>query len=190
MSAYIFFFFLSLCVEVGYEKRLKRCAKPISWLCGRSAGCQQSPIYLLPPLPGHYTLGNIHLWMHGGQRLVYLLNNLGCGVAFSVMRRGRLTVRRPWVGVHSPRVFFTIPASLLASHYTPARRTGRNAQMPFVYSSVGLRAHMQIYTHGHTNTRTLQTIFSQTNWLLHAFMIYTPPPPQFNFHVDETEFTV
>lgn len=102
----------------------------------------------------------------------------------------KMTVRRPWVGVHSPRVFFTIPASLLASHYIPARLTGRNAQMPFVYSSVGLRTHMQIYPHGHTNTRTLQTIFSQTNWLLHTFMISTPPPPRFNFHVDETEFTV
>lgn len=30
-----------------------------------------------PPLPGHYSLGNICLWMHSGQRLVYLLNNLG-----------------------------------------------------------------------------------------------------------------
>lgn len=29
------------------------------------------------PLPGHYSLGNICLWMHSGQRLVYLLNNLG-----------------------------------------------------------------------------------------------------------------
>lgn len=151
-----FFFFLSLCVEVGYEKRLKRCAKPISWLCGRSAGCQQSPIYLLPPLPVHYTLGNIHLWMHGGQRLVYLLNNLGCGVAFSVMRRGRLTVRRPRVGVHSPRVFFTIPASLLASHYTPARLTGRNAQicvlicgLTSTYANLHTRTHELTHTSDH-----------------------------------------
>lgn len=128
-----------------------------------------------PPLPGHYTLGNIHLWMHSGQKLVYLLSNLGSRVAFSVMRRGRLTVRRPWVGVHSPGVFFTIPASSLASHYIPARLTGRDAQMPFVYSSVSLQTHMQIYTHGHT--RTLQTIFSQMNWLLHTCIITPPPQP-------------
>lgn len=107
-----------------------------------------------PPLAGHYSLGNIRLWMHGGQRLVYLLNNLGSWVAFSVMRRGRLTVCRRWLGVHSPDAFFTISASLLASHYIPAHLTGRNTQMPFEYSSVSLHTHMQILMHPPTHTHS------------------------------------
>ncbi len=121
-----------------------------------------------PPLPGHYSLGNIRLWMHGGQRLVYLLNNLGSWVAFSVMRRGRLTVCRRWLGVHSLDAFFTISASLLASHYIPAHLTGRNTQMPFVYSSVSLHTHMQIlmqpHTHTHTHTHTHSSPFS-SKWI-------------------------
>lgn len=132
-----------------------------------------------PALLGHYSSGNIRVWMHGSQRLVYLLNNLGSWVAFSVMQQGRLTVCRRWLGVHSPHAFFTISASLLTSHFIPAHLTGWNTQMPFVYSSVSLHTHMQILMVPpcvpHTHKPTLQPIFIQRNWLFHTCMISIPP---------------
>lgn len=120
--------------------------------------------------------------MHSGQGLVYLLNNLASWVAFSVMWWGRLTVCRHWSGVRSLGVFFTISTSLaclpLRLSSSPHRQ---NAQMPFVYSSVGLHTHMQMLAFQPTHTRTLslllspQPIFIQMNWLFHTCMISPRP---------------
>lgn len=105
---------ISICFPVCvcvYEKCVKRWTKPISGGC---VGAGQHARFTFSSSGWPLFLGkkNIYtLWMHGGQRLVYLLNNLGSWVAFSVMRRGRLTVCRRWLGVRSPGAFFTISAS-------------------------------------------------------------------------------
>lgn len=135
----------------------------------QDAGRAQSPSL---PLPGHYSLGNIRLWMHVGQRLVYLLNNLGSWVAFSVMRRGRLTVCRHWVDVHSPNAFFTIFASLLAFHYISTHLTGRGTQIPFVYSFVSLHTRANMYVPTLTHSRSLWT--KSTSCFTHAWYLSYP----------------
>lgn len=142
---------------------------------------------------------NHTLCMHSGQRLVYLLNNLASWVAFSVMRRGRLTVCRHWSGVRSLGAFFTISARRarlpLRLSSSPHRQ---NAQMPFVYSSVGLHTHMQMLALQPTHTLFLLLSLPGTfssKWIgcsTRARYPRTPPtaPPESNFHVDETRCTV
>lgn len=88
---------------------------------GDRAGRAQSPSL---PLLGHYSSGNICLWLHGGQRPVYLLNSLGSWVAFSVMQRGRLTVCRQCVDVQKSQciLYYLCQLAHLPSHSSSPRR--------------------------------------------------------------------
>lgn len=137
-----------------------------------------------PPLSGHYSLGNIRLWMHGGQRLVYLLNNLGSWVAFSVMQRRRLTVcRRRLVCPQSRCILYYLCqlARLPLRTSSPQRQKTHRCHL-----CTHLLAYIHICKYSRARTHTHTPAHFHPNELVVPHVHDIHPTPGSNFHVDET----
>lgn len=178
-----------VCMETSRSKCMHpfRCVRNVwkdgsdrlaMWAIGRMPDSPPPP----PPLAGHYSLGNVRLWTHGGQRLVYLLNNHGSWVASSAMRRGGLTV--------CP----CSPSCCLLYYLCQPARFPSNTSSPHTQKHTdAICVLICELTYTYANTRAPGT---HTPAHFHPKELAVPhvhdihPAPESNFHVRESEFTV